>query len=304
MKKPQIIIYTRNRDVDYRMIIRPDENICSDETRKYFRKLIRGAIDVETYDDPLNTPRWLFARKNNCILFGVAVMLESFDNDCCTDFTGRSVRGFFGLVMDASSDSMALPYNLDFFKAINDEYIVPLWDAPKEDFVRKGIEIDIEENAKETISLGEVSEPLNTNSDVCQILGKTDIKDALQSALNHKEDISLISGLNSRQHAIGTGADYDFMNVIINDISEQETINKRIIRQSEKSELQENPESESHKRPKKALRPKIILALLVAAAVIVIILTKTCTTTSTSPNSSTSGETNSVSLPDTTLKKN
>ena len=84
------------------MVITPDESLCPADTRKYFRKLIRGAIDVETYDDPLNEPRWLIARKDNVILYGVAIMLEIFGTDCCTDFTGRNVRGFFGIVVDVA----------------------------------------------------------------------------------------------------------------------------------------------------------------------------------------------------------
>ena len=303
-RNPQLIIYTRNRDVDYRMVITPDENLCPSDTRKYFRKLIRGAIDVDTYDDPLTEPRWLYARKGNVILFGVATMLEQFNTECYTDFTGRNVRGFYGIIIDATIDSISLPYDLNFFEAIHKKIIEPYWNAAKNDFVRKNIEIDLSEDVIETISEHEYNLLLNTDKYSCQILGDVDIKDALQSAISYKSDISLITGFNTKQHAFASEADYSYMNAIVNGVHETET-------QQQNREKSFNPQFDNPivpppipPRPKKAYRPKILLTLLIVITVLIaILLLKNCNTTQTSQNSSTSGEQNRMNLSDTIQKK-
>ncbi len=302
IKQPQLIIYTRNRDVDYRMVITPDESLCPADTRKYFRKLIRGAIDVETYDDPLNEPRWLIARKDNVILYGVAIMLEIFGTDCCTDFTGRNVRGFFGIVVDASDDDVKLPFGIEFFRAVNNKYIEPLWDSTKEEFIRKSIEADIEEYDGETISGVDKTIFMNVSTEQCLILGKVDLKSALESALACKCDISMVTGFNSKHHAFADEADYDFMNAIVNSVNEPETHKKEFQAPTTKSGCVVVPPPIPQSQ-KKVLRPKMIMMLIVIAAILVVLmLIKTCTTTPTSQNSSTSGDQNRISVNDSIQK--
>lgn len=299
----QLIIYTRNRDVDYRMAITPDENLCPPDTRKYFRKLIRGAIDVDTYDDPLNAPRWLYAKKGNAILFGVATMLEQFNTECCTDFAGRKVRGFYGIVIDASRGHIALPYDLNFFDTLNKRFIEPYWDATNESFARKNIEIDLNGYDVELLPAGEEILQLNTDSHICLILGDVEIKDALQSALANKDDLSLVCGFNTKQHAFASEADYNYMNAIVNDIHDREAH-----RNKEKA-IAAQPDYPAvpppiPPRPKKAFRPKIIISLLVVTLVcIAILLLRNCIATPTSQNSSTSGEPDRMSVSDTIQKK-
>lgn len=301
--KPQLIIYTRNRDVDYRMVITPDENMCPSDTRKYFRKLIRGAIDVDTYDDPLTEPRWLYARKGNVILFGVATMLEQFNTECFTDFTGRNVRGFYGIIFDATTDSISLPYDLSFFEALNKKFIEPYWNDSKDDLVRKSIEIDFSEYDVEYISVSEVHLQLNTDNHTCLILGDVNIKDALQSAISYKNNISLITGFNTKQHAFATEADYNYMNAIVKGVHERET--------QQNKEKSVDPQFDTPivpppipPRPKKVYRPKIILTLLIVITVLItILLLKNCITIPTSQNSSTSGEKSRMNLTDTIQKK-
>lgn len=303
--QPQLIIYTRNLNVDYRMVVAPDEHLCPSETRKYFRKLIRGAIDVETYDDPLDEPRWLYARKNDVILFGIAAMLETFETEYFTDFTGRNVRGFFGIVISASADSVQLPYSFEFFQAINRKYIEPLWDAPKESFIRKCIEIDLNEYDVEMLSMANETIALNMNSDECKILGQVDMKEALQSALSSGGELSLISGLNNKQHAFATEADYDFMNAIVNGVLKPENHKKTsVIGTSQSSDSVVTPPPVPQ-QSKKVNRPKmLILVLLVVTVFIVIVLVKTCNASMTNHNSSTSGDQNRINQSDSILKKN
>lgn len=302
IKQPQLIIYTRNRDVDYRMVITPDESLCPADTRKYFRKLIRGAIDVETYDDPLDEPRWLIARKDNVILYGVATMLEIFGTDCCTDFTGRNVRGFFGIVLADSDNDIKLPFGIDFFQAVNKKYIEPLWTSAKEDFIRKSIEADIDEYDGETITGVDKTIIMNVNTEQCFILGKVDLKSALESALACKCDISMISGFNSKHHAFADEADYDFMNAIVNSVNEPETHKKESHAHTTKYGCVVVPPP-IPQSPKKVLRPKMIMLLIAIVAILIaIMLIKTCTTTPTSLNSSTSGDQNRISVNDSIQK--
>lgn len=303
-KRPQLIIYTRNRDIDYRMVVTPDETLCPADTRKYFRSLIRGIIDVETYDDPLSQPRWLYAKKGNNVLFGVATMLDTLGTECCTDFTGRSVRGFYGLVFDATStDSLQLPFSIDFFIDINRKYIEPLWNSRKEDFIRKGIEIDIDSSVGSKI--GAASDPiqLNQDKDACLILGNADAEKAIRSALAVGKDISLVTGLNSKQHAFAADSEYDFMNAVVNGVSEKQMRKK--VKAPAKTDKPDTPvvPPSIPARPKKALRPKVtIVGLLVLMALIIIFIVKMCNMKQTNPNSSTSGELNATGMTDTIKK--
>lgn len=160
------------------------------------------------------------------MLFGVALMLDIFGTECCTDFTGRNVRGFYGIVADASDDSLKLPYSIDFFRAVNEKYIEPLWDAVKDDLVRKAVEIDLsgETDGLTAAAAGDVV--LNINPGECLVLGEAEAGPALQSALACGMDISLITGLNSKQHAFAADADYDFMNAIVNGVAEREVFRR------------------------------------------------------------------------------
>lgn len=298
--KTQLIIYTRNSEIDYRMVVTPGEDFCSPETRKYFRKLIRGSIDVETFDDPLTQPRWLYVRKDNMVLFGVATMLKDLDTDCYIDVKNRPVRGFYGIAIDASNGEVQLPFDLNFFKDINAKYIQPLWNAGKDEFIRKDVVIDLEEYDVEKLSPYNSSVSLNIHTDECVVLGNVNMADALKKALYIGENLSLVSGFNSKLHAFAQGAEYDYMNAIVEGVHERET-HKVKDKETPIHHTASDIDTPSYsQRPKKVYRPKTHIVLLMIAALALIILARTCGHDRKNHNTLTSGDQENVTQTDST----
>ena len=56
------------------------------------------------------------------------------------DYTGRGVRGFFGMLLKDGTFE-ALPLGIQYFKTIYKTLVAPLWFASKEDFKKKGIAV-------------------------------------------------------------------------------------------------------------------------------------------------------------------
>lgn len=298
-KKAHLIVYTRNSEIDYRMVVTPGEDFCPPETRKYFRKLIRGSIDVETFDDPLTQPRWLYVRKDDMVLFGVATMLKELDAECYTDVKDRPVRGFYGIAIDASEGEVEIPYNLNFFKDINAKYIQPFWNAGKDEFIRKDVVIDLAEYDVELLPASNSKVTLNTHTDECVVLGDVNMADALRAALYIGKNLSLVSGFNSKLHAFAQGAEYDYMNAIVEGVHEREIHKveektKPIHQDTSNADIPSYPQ-----QPKKASRPKTRMALLVIiAALTVIILARVCGHDRKIHNTSTSGDQENVNPTD------
>lgn len=310
--KPQLIIYTRNQNVDYRMIVSPNESLCPPVTRKYFRDMIRGALNIETYDDPLTSPRWVLVRKDDCILFGVAELLVHFSSDYHTDYTGRGVRGFFGLVYDAANPEINLPLDVDFFKRLNEEYIVPLWTALEDQFIRVGIEIDIDTDNSTFLPKALYWNEINFDPRKTVILGETNPVTVLAEAFASNRDVSVVTGFNNKNHAYAPtvpNSEYRFMNVLVNGVTARE---ERINDVLKRNEVPKAPEvfKPAETRdvlpnpgvPKKANRPKSFLTavLLIAALIIALILLKKCAGSSENLPSSILGVEKSTTIRDST----
>ena len=123
----QFYIYTRTKELDYRAIAIPSEDFCSKEDRLAFRHEIQGVIDVETYVDELNEPRWFYSKRKNLALFGIGVMNKELSDTCYTDYVGTPIRGFFGVVFKIG-EAIELPYDKEFFRKVYKKYVEPIWD--------------------------------------------------------------------------------------------------------------------------------------------------------------------------------
>lgn len=297
MIKAQYFVYTRNRYIDYKTFFSPSEELCPKETRKKFLKEIRGVIDIETYDDPLNTPRWLYSCSNGLLLFGVGIMNSKLSETYNVDFANRPVRGFFGIVLSVSNSEICLPMDLKFFSQLYKMYIEPIWELDREHFQTQTIEIDIKEFINDcTHLIYPVNKDLSLNyhNDKCVILGNVDSEDAFSNALTLGHEISIVTGFNNKKHAYSVDSDYKYMNAIVNKVTEREEKNFN------KEQEQIYYDNLTHgividkiaEKPKKVLRPKLItICLLIIIVLLLIICPRSCRNSQMNQSLSVSGDT-------------
>ncbi len=296
MNKVQYFVYTRIKDVDYRSIYSPDENFCPKETKKKFLLRIRDLINIESYDDSLETPRWLYMRSNGLVLFGVGVMNEEL-GDLYNDFCNRPVRGFFGIVM--KSESPVIPMDINFFKCLYKKHIEPIWECDREHLPNPALDVDIDITEEfKLIRPQDAAISLNYQKDKCVILGDVNLEETIAKALMTSKDTSVAYGFSSKNHAYAiekkTKAQkkevialdkktneqkknanvqkkdanaietddscFMFMNVIVKGVSQRE---EKII---------PRPEPKKPDVPKKAVSPKLMITILVLAIMIILIL--------------------------------
>ena len=184
----QYFIYTRTRDIDYRTVVSPSDDFCPKETRKKFLKEIRGVIDVETYDDPINSPRWLYSKCDDMILFGVAVMNGMLSKEYSIDFIGRPVRGFFGIIANCTDTPVLLPFDLDFYKFAYNHLIEPIWNLNRDEYKQSSVIVDYCKTTCKMIENKDSNIVLNCNNNICTILGDVNSELAFQTALNSMQD--------------------------------------------------------------------------------------------------------------------
>ena len=297
MIKAQYFVYTRNRYIDYKTFFSPSEELCPKETRKKFLKEIRGVIDIETYDDPLNTPRWLYSCSNGLLLFGVGIMNSELSETYNVDFANRPVRGFFGIVLSVSNSEICLPMDLKFFSQLYKMYIEPIWELDREHFQTQTIEIDIKKFINDcTHLIYPVNKDLSLNyhNDKCVILGNVDSEDAFSNALTLGHEISIVTGFNNKKHAYSVDSDYKYMNAIVNKVTEREEKNFN------KEQEQIYYDNLTHgivideiaEKPKKVLRPKLItICLLIIIVLLLIICPRSCRNSQMNQSLSVSGDT-------------
>ena len=297
MIKAQYFVYTRNRYIDYKTFFSPSEELCPKETRKKFLKEIRGVIDIETYDDPLNTPRWLYSCSNGLLLFGVGIMNSELSETYNVDFANRPVRGFFGIVLSVSNSEICLPMDLKFFSQLYKMYIEPIWELDREHFQTQTIEIDIKEFINDcTHLIYPVNKDLSLNyhNDKCVILGNVDSEDAFSNALTLGYEISIVTGFNNKKHAYSVDSDYKYMNAIVNKVTKREEKNFN------KEQEQIYYDNLTHRivideiaeKPKKVLRPKLItICLLIIIVLLLIICPRSCRNSQMNQSLSVSGDT-------------
>lgn len=299
MIKAQYFVYTRNRDIDYKTFYSPSEELCPKEIRKKFLKEIRGVIDIETYDDPLDSPRWLYSCSNGLLLFGVGCMNNELSETYNVDFAKRPVRGFFGLVLPYSIPEVYLPMDINLFSHLYKQYIEPIWELDRDHFKTQTIEVDLKEFINDDISViypkdGGLS--LNYHDNKCVILGDVKPEDAFSNALTLGHDISIVTGFNNKKHAYSVDSDYKYMNVIVKNVTEREEKSFGVEQSDihyDKPSINRKSQREIVVKPKKVLSPKLIsvIGLLIIIVLLWMIWPKSCRDSQTIQSHSVSGDT-------------
>lgn len=262
--KSQYFAYTRNLKVDYKTIIAPSDDFCSKDTRKFFLNQIRGLINVEQYDDPLDKPRWLFSKVGRFILFGIGVNNATLNKDCYKDYAGRPVRGFFGIVIDNTDGDIMLPYDIAFFQQFYSSHILPLWEQERDDFVKHSVGVNLNLSDFHCVYKMGIGIQLNFDQDKSVILGNVGIEECLSSALFAAEDTSIAIGFSNKNHAFAP--EYMYLNSIVNGVPNREE--RTYKREKEKKEEPSNVNlDERNVLPKKALGPKVILIFTAMIAI-------------------------------------
>lgn len=298
--KAQYFVYTRNRYDDYKPVYVPDDNFCSPETRKYFLKQSRGVINIETYSGSLDEPRWLISRKGNCILFGIGVMNRILGVDNNTDYTGTPIRGFFGVVINASDNQIKVPFDIKFFVDLYTNIIDPIWNYLREDFKFKGVEVTQDFNDYECVNATTCAVELNTIEKKTVILPiSTSIIDVIGSILLQSDDCSFVSGLSDKEHACFD--DYSFYNATVIGIDERIEKSKVKTELVQKTDFRHSKETKNEDivkpiQQKKDFRPKLIMVIGILMVALIIILCKTCQGNQTSQDPSISGDTIQINI--------
>lgn len=286
----QYFIYTRGHSTenDYKLMFSPSEDFCSKETIQFFRQQVRGAINIETYEGTLMSPRWLFSRYHGMELWGMAIMNSVIGDENTDDYTGRGVRGFFGMVMKEGALN-ELPIGLDFFRKMYKDLVAPRWFNSKEEFKQIGISVDIPFGPEVIRPQDYSSIGINIDPERTVILGNdhSDIE-YLNAAFATNSDTSIIIGLSESAHAYDHN--YHYMNARVLSISEKEEKRYAIVPPqtevtSKKSTLIRVPDE-----PKKAFRPKKNMSRLIILLVLLAIVGMCIKGTKKSKHSTSSGE--------------
>lgn len=192
-------IYTRFHDVDYQSIYFPSEQQCPWQEVFYkFRDLARGIINTDYYKIDLSKPIWLMSKLHGYTLWGVGIANAILDPDHSSDRVGRSIRGFFGLII--KGDPQSLPYDIQFFKHLYDSLIVPNWNADENNSYHQGLVCDVDFSQYSTITAEDYGIALNTSPNKTLIIGDVDVKKALSQAL-YLPNAGIVVGLQEEAHA-------------------------------------------------------------------------------------------------------
>ena len=265
-----LFVYTRTRNVDYQAIISPSENFCPKQTRKLFLTQARGVINVEQYDDPLVDPRWLFSKRDNLLLWGIGIQNKMLNEDVYKDFTGRPVRGFFGIIIDLSQQEGVIPFDVDFFKRIYTSYILPIWEVEFDTFKKSSIQFDFDVEQFTFIKGSTPTVNLNYDVDKTRILGEVKLSDVFSSALSSDADTSIVAGFSSKAHAYAH--EYCYENAVVFGIDAPETkIHQKPAPQPVPTPTPQ-PIPIPAPRPKKVYRPMSIIIIVVTIIVLLTII--------------------------------
>lgn len=267
----QYFIYTRGylAENDYKLMFSPSEDFCPNEIRQFFRQQVRGAINVETYEGTLMTPRWLFSRYHGMVLWGMAVMNSIIGDNNTDDYTGRGVRGFFGMVIKDGS-FQDLPFGMEYFKKVYDSLVAPRWMFGKEDFRQNGIPVDNDFGA-EVITPHETSSIcINTNPKRTVIWGNGHSEiEYLEAAAASRGDTSFITGLSDVAHAYDQN--YHYLNALVQGVivNEDKSFVPPIIVEPKDRDV---IKIETQDASKKAFCPKTTLMRVIGLVVMLVIV--------------------------------
>lgn len=187
--KVQYFCYTRNRNtqIDYGDFLLPS-NLTSSQL-----KFIRDKVSSVLSDNNVkfSTPKWLLIKFDNVIVWGCCCWNHLLNESFFKDHKGRPVYGFFSIVIsEYTKDCIKIPYDIEYFKQLYADRIVPYWDSykvpnnPSVDFITGNFNyIGVASNKYVDI--------LNTDRFKCQSLGNVNKKEVIAAALT-LDNVSLL----------------------------------------------------------------------------------------------------------------
>ena len=260
----QLIIFTRTSKVDYGLLVSPSEEFCPSPIRKIFRERIRGLINVDEYNPDLSTPRWIFCRLGEFVLWGVGCWNETHGSECIVDEVGRKkLRNFVGVIYKGSVSK--LPYDISYFSNEFNAHISPLWKLSKQDIqVKEGIGADKYEG--DMFIIPSVSPGLNKIDKICVTHHVENAERLFSAALISDAEVTVVS--NIRDVELAFDERYRFMNACI--------IGEDGGRTHHYSESEHNVGKKTENtieeiQPKKDYRPKIMMLIGIIAIVLIVI---------------------------------
>lgn len=288
----QYFVYTRGHDIanDYKLLFSPSEDFCPSDMRKYFLQQVRGLINLDTYVGNLeDNPRWILSKKDGFTLWGVGVMNKKLSNTNNTDYSNRPVRGFFGFIFKEESLSK-LPFDIAFFKHFYGKYIIDLWNVSKDDFKKKGIELDIDIEDYRTITPNKSNLSLNTDENKT-VLFEDSIspEDFFSTALGENGNFSCVYGLEEKNHAFDHN--YKFYNVIVKGVGKKEVKIYKSKEEIKEKAISQSVTTEESYMPKKGYSLKLLIVGGIAVLAIFTLMVGRCSKSNqTSPQKSASGD--------------
>lgn len=226
---------TYYREYDYRLLT--PITAISKHINNYFSDCVRQLLKDSSSYSPAewDKPTWLLVKKENCLLWGIAIHNRIFSEKYYKEEFGRDVRCFCGVVfVDYDGESIELPYSISAFQPIFDNVVGRMW--KERIFESENVEVAFEK-ADKYIYSGCKENTLNFDLKICRLLPNNVAKEKLLSAaLTVQSDVSIaIDVIEDKQ------------------VSTQRTsLRNAVMRYGQKSydivlkEEQNNPEEEKH----------------------------------------------------------
>lgn len=288
----QYFVYTRGYGIanDYKLLFSPSEDFCPSDIRKYFLQQVRGLINLDTYVGNLeDNPRWILSKKDGFTLWGVGVMNKKLSNTNNIDYSNRPVRGFFGFILKEESLSK-LPFDIAFFEHFYSKYIIDLWNVSKEDFKKKGVELDIDIENYRTITPNNSNLALNTDENKTVLFEDSIFpEDFFSTALGESGNFSCVYGLEEKNHAFDHK--YKFYNVIVKGVGKKEVKIYKSKEEIKETTVSHPVTTEESYMPKNGYSLKLLIIGGIAVLAILTLMVGRCSKSNqTNPQKSASGD--------------
>lgn len=208
----RLLIYTRTKYIDYRLICKSEDEFCPKEIIDIFTTQGRGLMNTDDYCGELDKPRWLYSKIGEYHLCGICCLNKILNIEYGQDYTGTNIRGFFGIIFK-TEDIEKIPFDVKLFQDVYYNLISKIWEDKNSILIvgEKAVSMD----SYNLISYSTQSMDLNTNKFVCKIFPQeTNYENLISSILSIHSDISLAIGLDDISHA--SNHKYGYMNAIVN----------------------------------------------------------------------------------------
>lgn len=197
--KQFVFVYSRTKRHDYRVLSGLSDDTCPSDVRGNFVQRIRNLVKTS---EGMDAPQWLLVKEKGYVLWGLACMNEMLDETYSQDEFPRPIRCFTGIVIPNYTGE-ALPYDLEFFKAIFREVMVPIFDSfTGRELKDKLVEVS---NVAKCIYPSSFDNKLNTDYHYCRLFApSTNAELLVASCLSCPDDISIAVNVARRDSVLAT----------------------------------------------------------------------------------------------------